>query len=356
MKNPEFKKVLAIETSCDDTSVSIVGHDGYVFSVVCATQDSDHEVFGGIVPEIASRNHSHHLLPLVELCLERAKLAWDDIDGIAVTCQPGLIGALLVGIVTAKTLAFTKNKPLIGVNHLEGHLLAPFLKDDNYAPPEGFSYPYIALAVSGGHTSLYKVNGLGEYEILGSTIDDAAGEAFDKFAKVAGLGFPGGVKVDKHAQNGNTEAFNFPRTLVRKGNFNFSFSGLKTAGQKQIRAMSEEDRKNSINDLCASYQEAIVDSLLIKMKWAVKEFLAKNETKRAIITGGVSANSRLRAKALEWAQEKSVELVVPPIRYCTDNAAMIGYAGIQRLNRGERSNLELGASPKSTILEQACTL
>lgn len=354
----KYQRVLAIETSCDDTSVAVVEADGRVLCSLAASQDKEHADFGGVVPEIASRNHSFHLLPLVDKALSKSEKTWEDIDAIAVTCQPGLIGSLLVGVVTAKTLAMAKNKDLIGVNHLEGHLLAPFLKDDKYCPPEDFEYPFVGLAVSGGHSSLYYCESLGNYTVLGTTIDDAAGEAFDKFAKMAGLGYPGGVQVDKYSQEGEVDKYDFPRALMQRKarNFNFSFSGLKTQAQNKLKEMSQEERREEIHHLCASYQEAIVDALLAKLDWAVVDyFLSKNKKARAIVTGGVSANSRLRAKAQEWADRKKVQLVIPPIRYCTDNAAMIGYAGIQRLNRGEKSDITLGASPKSSILEQACS-
>lgn len=340
-----FRIVLAIETSCDDTSVAIVAHDGRVLANVSASQDEAHRPFGGVVPEIASRNHTYHLLPLVDRALETAKLGWDKIDGIVVTSAPGLIGSLLVGVVTAKTLALAKNKPFIGINHLEGHLLAPFLRDDTYAPPPDFTYPYVGLAISGGHTSLYRIDGLGEYEVLGQTVDDAAGEAFDKFAKMAGLGFPGGVRVDQIARTGDPRAFAFPRAMIHEDNFMLSFSGLKTAAQKVLSTMDDDERARRLPDLCASYQEAIVDVLVDRLARASRS----EGLVRAVLTGGVSANSRLRVRAESWAAAAGVQLVVPPIRYCTDNAAMIGYAGILRLNRGERSEQSLGPSPKAPL-------
>lgn len=338
-----IERVLSIETSCDDTSVAIVDRSGWVHSVVSASQDWEHELYGGIVPEIAARNHSAALIPLIEEAFKKAGMSWSDIHGIAVTNRPGLIGALIVGLVTAKSLSQAKKIPFLGVNHLEGHLLAPFLRDAQYAPPEDFDYPYVGLAISGGHTSIYHITGLGEYKVLGATKDDAAGECFDKFAKMAGLGFPGGVRVDQHAKSGDPTAFEFPRSMIHDESFDMSFSGLKSAGQRMIEQLGPELVQERLPDLCASFQEAIVDVLLIKLARAAKIYRAK----RVILTGGVSANSRLRARAEEWAQKKGLRLVIPPLRYCTDNAAMIGYVGALRMARGEASGLELGPSPQT---------
>lgn len=338
-----IEKVLAIETSCDDTSVAIVDRSGWVHSVVSAAQDLEHELYGGIVPEIAARNHSIALIPLIEEALKKANTQWSDIQGIAVTNRPGLIGALIVGLVTAKSLSQAKKIPFLGVNHLEGHLLAPFLRDSQYAPPEDFGYPYVGLAISGGHTSLYQIKGLGEYKVLGATKDDAAGECFDKFAKMAGLGFPGGVRVDQMAKSGNPHAFEFPRSMIHDDTFDMSFSGLKSSGQRMLEQLGPELVQEQLPDLCASFQEAIVDVLIAKLDRAAKVY----RSKRVILTGGVSANSRLRARAEEWAAAKGLTLVVPPIRYCTDNAAMIGYAGVLRMARGETSAMDLGPSPQA---------
>lgn len=335
------ERVLSIETSCDDTSVAIVESNGWVHSVVSASQDLEHEMYGGIVPEIAARNHSIALIPLIEEAFKKANMTWTDVQGITVTNRPGLVGALIVGLVTAKSLAQSKNLPFLGVNHLEGHLLAPFLKDSQYSPPEDFDYPYVGLAISGGHTSLYQIKGLGDYRVLGATKDDAAGECFDKFGKLAGLGFPGGVRIDQMAKTGNPAAYEFPRSMIHDDTFDMSFSGLKSAGQRMINQMGPEQVKENLPDLCASFQEAIVDVLIAKLDRAARVLKAK----RVILTGGVSANSRLRARAEEWAAKKGLRLVIPPLRYCTDNAAMIGYVGALRMARGETSELDLGPSP-----------
>lgn len=353
-----FRSVLAVETSCDDTSAAIVTEKGFVRAVLSADQNRVHEVFGGIVPEIASRNHTYELLPLIDRCLARAGLTMDEVEAFAVTSRPGLIGSLMVGVVTVKALALATGKPFIGVNHLEGHLLAPFLRDDLHAPPPDFSYPYIALAISGGHTSLYRIDGLGEYKVLGRTIDDAAGEAFDKFGKMVGLGFPGGVRVDRSSRFGRVDRFEFVRSMMREEHLNFSFSGMKSAAHRVIEGLSPalkrelaeslmatEPHAGVLADLCAGFQEAVVDVLLDRLVRAVQS----NGCHRAVLTGGVSANSRLRERATAWAAEAGVQLVVPPIRYCTDNAAMIGYAGILRLNRGECSDQTLGPEPRATL-------
>ncbi len=339
----EIKRVLAVETSCDDTSVAIVESGGRVLTQVSANQDLEHAPYGGIVPEIASRNHSISLLPLIQHTLNKTSLDWSQINGLAVTNRPGLIGSLIVGIMTLKSIAQAFQIPLIGVNHLEGHLLAPFLNDETYSPPSDFNYPYIALAVSGGHSSIYWVKSFSDYVVIGSSRDDAAGEAFDKFAKMVGLGYPGGAKVDNCSKLGNKEKFAFPRSLISEDNLMMSFSGLKSSAKRLLEKMPPDEIESERNHLCASFQEAIVDVLVAKCLKATARF----NCKKLVITGGVSANSRLRERMLELAP--AYQIVIPPLRYCTDNAAMIGYTGILRLNRGEKNDLSLG--PSSQLYE-----
>lgn len=335
--------VLAFETSCDDTSVALIDRHRKVLWCQSANQDMRHKIFGGVVPEIASRAHTETILPLVDLMFQETKATWDDILGIAVTSRPGLIGSLLVGLVTAKTLAMAKNKPFVGVNHIEAHLLAPWLVDQEYVPHKDFKFPYLALAVSGGHSHFFHVKNWGDYELLGHTLDDAAGEAFDKFAKMVGLDFPGGVQVDREARNGNPKAFSFPRSMIHEDNALVSFSGLKSSALRMLSSMSAEDIQKHRADLCASFQEAIVDALLAKLDWLHKKF----PTSSVVITGGVSANSRLRAKAQEWATKKKIILQIPPLRYCTDNAAMVGVAGLWRLEKGLADGYLSNASASS---------
>lgn len=344
-----IENVLAIETSCDDTSVAIVRRDGWVHGMVSANQDLAHAVFGGVVPEIASRNHTITLLPLVEQALKKSQKNWDAIGGVVVTSRPGLLGSLLVGVVTAKSLALAKGIPLLGVNHLEGHLLAPFLSDEAYAPSMSLEQiqreqtSYLALAISGGHTQLYSVDEIHKYRVLGRTIDDAAGEAFDKLAKMVGLPFPGGVAVDRLARDGDPQAYAFPRPFIHEAHLNFSFSGLKTSALRLIESLEKEEVEAKKADICASYQEAIVDVLISRLNRACEEA----DSGLVILTGGVSANSRLRSRAQEWAHKKGIQLMIPPLKYCTDNAAMIGLAGVLRLNRGERSEQNLAPQAAS---------
>jgi N6-L-threonylcarbamoyladenine synthase len=340
-----MKYVLAIETSCDDTSVAILNLNREVLCCLVASQDLDHKPFGGVVPEIASRSHTENLMPLIDQALSTTKITWDQVLGIAVTSHPGLVGSLIVGIVTAKALALAHDKPFIGVHHIEGHIMAPFLVDAKYQGPDFFNKKFLALVVSGGHSQIYQVDGFPNYTELGSTIDDAAGEAFDKFAKMLGLPYPGGVQVDCLAQAGNPKAFAFPRPLIHEDHFNLSFSGLKSSAQRQLQALGLEQIEKQKSDLCASYQQAIVDVLAFKLKQA----LIQTQVKHFVVTGGVSANSGLRRACEQVAKDLQVEVALPPLRYCTDNAAMIGLAGLLRLQVGESSSHQLRPLPRQPL-------
>ncbi len=345
-----MKTVLAIETSCDDTSVAIVNSEGWVSGCLSLNQDVAHARFGGIVPEIASRNHSFQLLPLIEELLQRTSLKSNHLDGVAATNRPGLIGSLIVGVTTAKSLALAWNLPWIGINHLEGHVVAPFLKDSQYSPEFEFfrtDEPFLCLTVSGGHTSIYHVPQFGHYEILGATLDDAAGEAFDKFGKMLGFGFPGGVKVDHSASGGDPAKYDFPRGLIKEDHLSMSFSGLKSSAMRLIDELDERGGpqliQQELSHLCSSFQEAVADVLVSKLDRA----LDQTGVNGVILTGGVSANSRLREKVLAWSVLRGVQLQIPPLRYCTDNAAMIGFAGAIRFERGESSDWKTATSPYS---------
>ena len=340
--------VLAIETSCDDTSVAVVAATGEVKICLSVGQNAAHAPFGGIVPEIASRNHTFQLLPLVERALQECGLAPAELTGVAVTSRPGLMGSLIVGVVTAKTLAMSWQKPWFAINHLEGHLLAPFLRDSTFVPAFGWQQPFLALAVSGGHTALYAVESLFHYCLLGSTLDDAAGEAFDKFGKMLGLPFPGGVEVDGLSSSGDPCRYEFPRGLMHDETLNFSFSGLKSAAQRILSSMGKDQVQAERAHLCASFQEAVVEALMIKLA------LAQQQTglQRIVVTGGVSANRCLRQKSLAWAKRLNLKLQSPPPRYCTDNAAMIGLAGALRLQnwRLQKMPLTTTSSPSPWTL------
>lgn len=336
--------ILGIETSCDDTAVALVDTNGYVRGSLFAHQNKSHAPFGGVVPELASRCHTEELLPILDRLMMDTRTAWGEIAAIAVTSRPGLIGSLLVGVVAGKSLAMAKNKPLIGINHIEGHLLAPFLSDESYKAPSEFGFPYLGLAVSGGHTHLFLVEAAGSYKLLGQTRDDAAGEAYDKFAKLIGLGFPGGARVDKEAVIGNPKAYAFPRSLIKEDNLDFSFSGIKTAAQREIAGWDDAKLGAQRADLCASYQAAINEVLIAKLDRAAGQHPS---VRSVTITGGVSANSDLRARAEAWAAKRTLTLALPPLRFCTDNAAMIARAGAFHFLGGKFSDQDLSPSAQS---------
>ncbi|MGQ0505431.1 MAG: tRNA (adenosine(37)-N6)-threonylcarbamoyltransferase complex transferase subunit TsaD [Myxococcaceae bacterium] len=326
--------ILGIETSCDETAAAVTEDDRRVLSDVISTQVDIHKRWGGVVPELASRNHVVQVLPVVHEALSRAAKTLDDVELISVTSGPGLIGALLVGVQVAKALSLARSISLVGVNHLEGHLLAIRLSDDRPDPP------FLALVVSGGHTSLYDVPRFGEYKLVASTRDDAAGEAYDKVAKILGIPYPGGRPVDLLAQRGDRAAIKFPRALPGEDVLDWSFSGLKTAVLNVVRKGGVPEGQ-ALHDLCASFQEAVADALTKKAMNAAK----KLGRKQLVLCGGVAANSRLRGLAAERAQANGVRLFLPPVRLCTDNGAMICAAGFQAWQRGVRSDFTLSANP-----------
>jgi len=325
-------KVLSLETSCDETASALVEDGRRVLSDVVSTQVDIHRRWGGVVPELASRNHVVQVMPVLHEALTRAGASLSDVDVIAVTSGPGLIGALLVGLQVGKALSSARGIPLVGVNHLEGHLLAVRLTE---SPPEP---PFLGLVVSGGHTSLYEVKDFGQYRLLGSTRDDAAGEAYDKVARVLGLPYPGGVPIDELAQRGDPKAIRFPRGLPRPDAIEWSFSGLKTAVLNHVRRHGMPEGQ-ALADLCASFQEAVADSLTRKLVHAARSL----GIPRMVVCGGVAANSRLRSMAQERAAYRDLELFIPPPRLCTDNAAMIAVAGYHAYRRGVRDTAELTA-------------
>lgn len=342
--------VLAIETSCDETAACVLELESdnktRILADHVASQDAIHAPHGGIVPELASRQHLQVLAPMVSRTLNEAGFKASDLDCVVATSRPGLLGSLLVGLSLAKSFAWSLQKPFIGVSHLEGHLNAPFLERPD------IPYPHTALLVSGGHTALYQCTDFGQYELIGNTRDDAAGEAFDKVAKLLTLGYPGGPIIDRLAKEGNPKAHQFPRGNVRGRPFDFSFSGVKTAvryymerrvsrarlAARQVACHASEEE---IQDICASFQEAVVDSLVGKTIAAAQKFNGKT----LLLTGGVACNSRLRDKLKIAASEDDIDCIVSSPKFCTDNAAMIAYVGAKRLARGEKSGWDLNAYP-----------
>ncbi len=323
--------VLGIESSCDETAAALVAQGRRVLSNVVASQVKDHAPFGGVVPEVASRRHLTNIVPVVRQALEQAGTDLDQVTGIAVTQGPGLIGTLLIGLSLAKALAWGRDIPIAGVSHLEGHLAALGLCDQ---PPP---FPHIALLVSGGHTSIFLVKAPGGQEELGQTVDDAAGEAYDKVAKLYGLGYPGGVVIDRLAQGGDAKAIIFPRPLLHDGTLDFSFSGLKTAVVK-FRA-THQGQNYRLEDLCAGFQEAVAEVLVKKTLAAAK----KHGVGHLALAGGVAANRRLRQYMAQAAQANGLGLSLPPPELCTDNAAMIAAAGCHQLRAGQRLPLTADA-------------
>ena len=334
--------ILAIESSCDETAAAVVKNGREVLSNVINTQIAIHTEYGGVVPEISSRKHIENINPVIKKALTDAGVTLDDIDAIGVTYGPGLVGALLVGVAEAKAIAFAKNKPLVGVHHIEGHISANYVENKELEPP------FVALVVSGGHTHLVKVNDYGEYEIIGRTRDDAAGEAFDKVARAIGLGYPGGPKIDKLAKEGNPEAIEFPRAHVDDAPYDFSFSGIKSAVLNYINSANMQGKEINRADVAASFQKAVVDALVSR---AVK--LAKEcGMDKLAIAGGVASNSALRAAVQEECAKNNIRFYSPSPVLCTDNAAMIGAAAYYEYIKGVRHGYDLNAVPNLKLGER----
>lgn len=339
-------KILGIETSCDETGVAIYDSEKGLVANQLYSQIEMHADYGGVVPELASRDHIRKTLPLIQAALQEADLTPKEIDGIAYTSGPGLVGALLVGATIARSLAYAWNVPALSVHHMEGHLLAPMLEEN---PPE---LPFVALLVSGGHTQLVKVEQIGKYELLGESIDDAAGEAFDKTGKLLGLDYPAGVAVSKLAEQGSPDRFTFPRPMTDRPGLNFSFSGLKTFAANTVNAHLDEqgnlDHQTKC-DIAYAFQKAVVDTIIIKCKRALEQ----TGYKRLVMAGGVSANKQLRQELAEFMQGYGGEVFYPRPEFCTDNGAMIAYAGFVRLQNGERSDLAVSVKPRWPMTELA---
>ncbi|ATF75322.1 tRNA (adenosine(37)-N6)-threonylcarbamoyltransferase complex transferase subunit TsaD [Pasteurella multocida] len=337
-------RVLGIETSCDETGVAIYDEEKGLVANQLYTQIALHADYGGVVPELASRDHIRKTAPLIQVALAQANLTPDEIDGIAYTAGPGLVGALLVGSTIARSLAYAWNVPAIGVHHMEGHLLAPMLEDN---PP---TFPFVALLVSGGHTQLVRVDGVGRYQLLGESIDDAAGEAFDKTAKLLGLDYPGGAALARLAEKGDPKRFKFPRPMTDRPGLDFSFSGLKTFAANTLQqAIKEEGEltEQTKADIAYAFQQAVVETLVIKCRRALKE----TGFNRLVIAGGVSANKQLRQDLAQLMQQLKGEVFYPQPQFCTDNGAMIAYTGFLRLKQGESQPLAIQVKPRWAMTE-----
>lgn len=333
-------RVLGIETSCDETGIAIYDSEQGLLADVLHSQVSLHQAYGGVVPELASRDHIKRIIPLIQAALKQAKINKVTLDAIAYTAGPGLAGALMVGACLGRTLAWVLNIPAIAVHHLEGHLLAPMLEKD---PP---SFPFVALLVSGGHTMLIEVQALGYYQLLGDTLDDAAGEAFDKTAKLLGLGYPGGAILAELAEDGDANRFQFPRPMTDRSGLDFSFSGLKTAVVNVVRKIKLDDQTRA--DIAASFQQAVVDTLVTKCQRALQQ----TGLQQLVIAGGVSANKLLRKELQKSVTKDGKKVFFPRLAYCTDNGAMIAYAGYCRMQAGqEGESLAVKVYPRWPITE-----
>ncbi|MCG8487109.1 MAG: tRNA (adenosine(37)-N6)-threonylcarbamoyltransferase complex transferase subunit TsaD [Chromatiales bacterium] len=333
-------RILGIETSCDETGVAIYDHDQGLMAEALHSQIAIHQEYGGVVPELASRDHVRKLLPLIRQLFADADIGPESLDGVAYTTGPGLVGALMVGASVGRSLAWSWGVPAIGVHHMEGHLLAPMLEAE---PPE---FPFIAMLVSGGHTQLVEVQGVGHYQLMGDSLDDAAGEAFDKTAKLLDLPYPGGPELSKLATQGDPGRYRFPRPMTDRPGLDFSFSGLKTFAlntlQDTAKAEGEPISEQTRADIARAFEEAVVDTLMIKCRRAVRE----TGIKRLIMAGGVSANQRLRERIGEMMAKEGGAAYYPRLKFCTDNGAMIAYAGCQRLMAGEHDGLSFSVTPR----------
>ena len=336
-------KVLGIETSCDETGIAIYDDEQGLIANQLYSQIKLHADYGGVVPELASRDHIRKTVPLIQAALKEANLTSADIDGVAYTAGPGLVGALMVGASIGRSLAYAWNVPAVAVHHMEGHLLAPMLEDN---PPQ---YPFVALLVSGGHTQLISVTGIGQYHLMGESIDDAAGEAFDKTAKLLGLDYPGGAKLSKLAEQGDSSRFHFPRPMTDRPGLDFSFSGLKTAAANTIHQYNQgvELDEQTKADIARAFEDALVDTLLIKSRRALEQ----TGFNRLVIAGGVSANKTLRNKLTELMAQRKGQVYYPRIEFCTDNGAMIAYAGMIHLKQQQYSDLAINVRPRWPLSE-----
>lgn len=335
----EHPLMLGIETSCDETAAAIVDGAGTIHANVVFSQIEDHAPFGGVVPEIAARAHLEHLEPVIARALNEAGVGFEELDAVAATGGPGLIGGVLVGTMTAKAIAMARGIPYLAVNHLEAHALTARLTD-------GLAFPYLLLLVSGGHCQLIAVEGLGRYRRLGTTIDDAVGEAFDKTAKLLGMGYPGGPELEKAAEKGRADRFDLPRPMIGKPGCDFSFSGLKTAVRQKVAALGTPSAEDTA-DLAAAFQNAVAASLVNRCRNAIRSFSDSHGTGHAlVVAGGVAANKRLRAALSDLADASGMQFVAPPIALCTDNAAMVAWAGIERLRAGEEDPLSFAPRPR----------
>ena len=334
--------ILAIESSCDETAAAVVKNGREVLSNIISSQIALHTLYGGVVPEIASRKHIEKINQVIEAALAEAKMTLEDMTAVAVTYGPGLVGALLVGVAEAKAIAYGAKKPLVGVHHIEGHVSANFIEHPDLEPP------FVCLIVSGGHTHLVIVRDYGEFEIIGRTMDDAAGEAFDKVARAVGLGYPGGPKVDRAAKEGNPHAIEFPRARVGGSEYDFSFSGMKSAVLNYINQAQMKGEAISVPDLCASFQNAVVDVLVSRAVAAAKEF----GYDKLAIAGGVASNSALREGLRKACEREGLKLYYPSPIYCTDNAAMIGAAAYYEYINGARAGWDLNAVPNLKLGER----